>query len=354
MDSATPVPGQGTQLLQEWQRLITSGTPGPAACERLLGDLEREHRLEHAWMLLKQARLDAARWGGLQARLKAMVDQARERRMNQWQNDPRRRTLRLRFTVQTPAAGAHPAGLLALLARALLAAGLPVAMGLEKSPRPAIRLGHPLPASVPGDSEWADLVLLEGPGTPLAELPTRINAHMPAGLRVLECVQVPNHASPVADLCRLARWRWTCPDPQARAKVEAFIHCERFEIDKPGKVAGEKAARRVDLRPLLEDLRWEGDDLLFQTRIAPGEAANPGKYLLAILGREAPSGAAGQGVASQGLARIAVELGEDPRLAQGGRFEPKLHNMYEDATLLTGGDHIRIVEEDDDEPILLG
>jgi radical SAM-linked protein len=349
MDSATPVPDPGSQALQEWQRLISTGTPDPAACALLLPDLERGRRLEHAWMLLKQARLDAARWGELQARLKALVDQARTRRIHQWQTDPRRRTLRLRFAVAAPAASEHPAGLLALLARALIGCGLPVAMGLEKSPRPALRLAHPLPPEVPGRSEWADLVLLDAPGTPLAELPARINAQAPAGLRVLECVEVPNHASPTAELCQRAHWRWSCPDAEARERIEAFMASESYEIDKPGKVAGEKGARRVDLRPLLRDLRWDGGDLLFQTSIAAGEAANPGKYLLAILGRERGPGAAGSG-----LTREAVVLAEDPRLEQGGRFEPKLHNMYEDATVLHAGGSIRIIDEDDEEPIVLG
>ncbi len=49
-----------------------------------------------------------------------------------------------------------------------------------------------------------------------------------------------------------------------------------------------------------------------------------------------------------------MELGEDPRLLQADRFQPKLHNMYEDAVLLGAEGNIRIVDEDDEEPIRLG
>ena len=353
MENPTPVPGQGSTSLQAWQDFVAGGNAQAPGLEELLAGLERDGRLEHAWLLLKQARLDPARWGGLQARLKAKVDQARTRRMHLWQADPQRRTLRLRFAALAPVSALHPAGLLALLARTLLAAGLPVAMGLEKSPRPAVRLGHPLPPGVPGCSEWADVVLLEGPGTAVADLPARINGHAPEGLRLLECVPVPNHASPVAELCRRAHWRWTCPARDlaaARERMAGFLASERFEIAKPGKVDGQKGTRLLDLRPLLEAPEWAGAALGFRTRIAPGEAANPAKYLAAILGVEV----LGEGADGTGLARTGVDLGEDPRLLRGAAFEPKLHNMYEDATVLDAGGRLRIVDEDDDEPIVLG
>jgi radical SAM-linked protein len=328
--------------------MIVSGRPEAEGLEQLLADLESERRLEHGWLLLKQARLDHAVWGGLQARLKALVDQSRGRRMGRWQVDPERRTLRLSFEVRAPACSQHPAGLLAELGRALLSAGLPVAMGLEKSPRPAVHLGHPLPLMVEGCEEWADLDLLEPAGLPLAELPERINAHAIQGLRVLQCLQIPNYASRVAELCRRAHWLWPCPAERldaARERMAAFIGSERYEIEKSAKVDGQKGTTRVDIRPLLEDCLWEGATLTFQTRIHKGEAANPCKLLAAILGPEPPV---------QGLVRTRVELGEDPRLDQAEKFEPKLHNMFEDAVLLESGGTISLVDdEDDDEPLVI-
>lgn len=345
MENPASVPAQGPQSLQTFARMLTAEPPEPEPFEQLLGALEAERRLEHAWLLLRQARLEPARWGRLQARMKTVLEASRRRRMSLWQTDPDRVTLRLRFALRAPAC-AQPA--LPLLVRTLMEAGLPVAAGLEKSPRPAVRLGHPLPAQVEGCSEWADAVLLEAAPVPLGDLPALINAHAPEGLAVLQCLQVPNYASPVAELCRAAHWRWTCPEPeldQARERIDGFIRSERFEIDKPAKIGGQKGLKRVDIRPLLEDCRWAGGDLLFRTRIAPGEAANPRKLLAAILG---------PGLEIQGLERTAVDLGEDPRLLQAEKFEPKLHNMFEDAVLLGAEGNIRIVEEDDDEPLKLG
>jgi radical SAM-linked protein len=348
MEKLNSAPLQGSQALSALQAMLAAPPPEGDPLEQLLVELEQEQRLEHALLLLKEARLDPGLWGGFRARLKARVEASRARRMSRWQGDPERRSLRLRFEVLAPACGQHPAGLVALLARTLMAAGLPVAMGLEKSPRPALHLGHPLPLQVEGFSEWADVVLLENVPVALAELPARINAQAPQGLRILECLQVPNFASPVAELCQRAHWRWRCPAEwleRARARMDRFVASERFEIEKPAKVQGQKASKLLDIRPLVAECRWDGTDLLFQTRIAPGEAANPRKLLAAILDL---------GVPIEGLARLGVELGEDPRLLQADKFQPKLHNMFEDAVLLDSGSHIRIVEDDDEEPIRLG
>ena len=354
MEPILPDPLSGPPSLQSLQRLLAAGPPEPEALGPLLADLAREQRLEHGWMLVKQARLDPRTWGDLQARLKAAADQARLRRLSQWQGDPARRQLRLQFEVRGPAAAAPVSGLAAVLARALMDAGLPVAMGLEKSPRPAVQVGHPLPLQAEGHGEWADAALLEPVATPLAELPARINAHAPEGLRILQCLLVPTYASKTAELCRRAHWRWSCPPERleaAQKRMAAFLASDRFELERTGKVDGQKAAKRVDIRPLMEDCRWAGADLLFQTRIAPGTAANPRKLLAAIMG---DLGLRELETPGPGLARLRLELAEDPRLDQAEKFEPKLHNMFEDAVALGAGGNIRIVEDDDDEPVRLG
>ncbi|MGA2080547.1 MAG: TIGR03936 family radical SAM-associated protein [Holophaga sp.] len=331
-------------------RMLAAGFPEDAdeVLDRALQDLERERRLDQAWLLLRQARPDPARWGGFMARVKARVNQGRGLRMNLSATDPDRITLRLQFELRTPACVHNPAALLGVLTGALLAAGFPVALGPDKSLRPAIHLGHPLPPMVEGRGEWADVALTEGTRATERELADRINEHAPPGLRILQCRQVPNHGSPVADLCRQAQWRWTCPAPAleaARERVEAFLASPVFEVGRTGKIGGQKGAKRVDIRPLLEDCRWEGAELRFRTRLAPGEATNPRKLLSAILGLEIPP---------DGLARLSVDLGEDPRLAEPGKFEPRLRNIYEDAVLLESGGSIRILEDDDDEPVVLG
>ena len=73
---------------------------------------------------------------------------------------------------------------------------------------------------------------------------------------------------------------------------------------------------------------------------------NPLKALAGLLGWEPQD--------IQGLVREAIELAPDPRLGQAERFETKLRNLYEDAVPLSGGSHITLVDEDDDEPLRLG
>jgi hypothetical protein len=202
---------------------------------------------------------------------------------------------------------------------------------------------------VPGHGEWADAVLTRAVEVPLLELPARINAFAPEGLEILRCLPVPNYATPVAELCRSAYWRWPCPPglkALAEAKVEAFLGASSFELEKPGKTGGQKGAKRIEIRPLVKSLVWEGPALALCTRIDAGQAPNPRKLLGAILGVEP--------AAITGLERLGLELAEDPRLLQADRFEPKLHNMFEDAVLLEAGSHIRIVEGDDDDPIIIG
>ena len=349
MEQSASKPPQEVSSLQIFQNLIQAAPPEPGALQGLLAALGAENHLEHALTALKQARPDPLLWGGVLAGLKEAVARSRTRRMSLWQVDPRRRTLRLCLEVRSPACGLHPPALLSALARMLMEAGLPLAMGLEKNPRPAVHLGHPLPLGVEGLCEWADAGLQEAPGVPLEALPGLLSAHAPEGVKVLRCAFVANHGSGVAELCRLGRWRWDCPEALlglARDRVAAFLASERFEVGKPAKVGGQKAAKVVDLRPLLGEVAWDGPALGFHTRLGPGEAANPRKLLAAIL-EVLPE-------AIQGLVRTAVDLREDPRLLQEEKFAPKLHNMFEDAVLLGSGGNVRIIDEDDDEPLRLG
>jgi len=140
-----------------------------------------------------------------------------------------------------------------------------------------------------------------------------------------------------------ACWRWDCPadllEP-AQAKMDAFMRASHFEIEKTGKVEGRKMLKRIEVRHVVEHLAWEGDSLFFSTRLQAGEAPSPLKLLGGILG-VAPD-------QIQGLTRLKVVLGQDPRLEQSEKYEPKLHNIYEDAVLLEGPGNLEFIDDDDD------
>jgi len=343
-----PPPAPESAPLKAFQAMAGGGPPAAEEVENIILALDQSSNLEHALAWLRDRALEP-RWAPFRARLKAAVAVSRARRMSRWQTDPERRTLRVLFQVDGPAVGLHPPALAALLAKAILDAGLPLAMGLEKTPRPAVHLAHPLPLGCPGRAELADVGFTRAAGVPEAELPALLNAAAPPGLRFLSCDLVPNHASPAADLCRSALWRWACPGDRlasAREQVAAFLAADRFEWAKPGKSGGQKAIKQVEIRTLVLGMAWAGATLEFRTAILSGQAPNPQKLLAAILGAEPAE--------ITGLERLGLELAEDPRLLHADRYQPKLHNMYEDAVLLEAGSHIRIVEGDDDEPLVLG
>lgn len=332
-------------------REILAKEPDPTSLEVLIPGLKKAGLIEQALLELKRAHPRKGKedpWASVRARLEPEVARERERRMGGWQRDPQRCTLRLRLEIRAAACRLHPPAQQSLLAQAFLEAGLPLAMGLERSPRPLVRWGHPLPQGVEGLSEWADIVLRTAPDSPLDSLPERINAHAPEGLRVLTAMPLSNHASPVLDLCREARWAWACPPallPMASERLATFLAAATFQIEKSGKVGGQKQMKPVEVRHLVRAMTWEGERLLFTTGLSAGEALSPMKLLAGVLGLEA--------AAITGLTRLGVDLGEDPRLARIDKYEPKLHNIFEDAVLLESGSHIRIVEEDDDEPLIL-
>lgn len=346
-----PLTNPNSQDLQAFRGVLACEVPDFSVLDSWIQKLAEQNLLEQALIELKHRypRLPPeSPWRLFRLRLEAATEQARERRMHTWQRDPHRRTLRLCLEVRTPACNLHPPALQAALAQTLLDSGLPIAMGLEKKPRPMVHLGHPLPLGVEGLAEWADVSLREPSKAPLAELPSRIEPHCPPGLRILQVEGISNHASAVLELCQKAHWAWTCPSTlmtAARARLDRFAAASSYTIGKRGKVDGQKQVKQVEVRHLVLDMDWRGHDFLFSTRVSAGEALNPIKLLAGVLALEPE--------AITGLTRLRVDLAEDPRLKVAEKYEPKLHNIFEDAVLLESGSNIRLIEEDEEEPILL-
>lgn len=345
-------PNQSLPVLHAFREALACEGPPAQGNEATLAELMQQGLLEQALLELKRKRPRMKSddpWHALLQRMEAEVAKARVRRMHLWQLDPNRHSLRLQMAVRAPVCSLHPSALQAALAQALMESGLPLAMGLEKTPRPLVRLGHPLPLGVEGLSEWADAILREPPAIPREDLAERISEHCPHGLRILQVKAIPNHASPVLELCLKASWAWACPKELRATAAERFSRFEcaaSYEIAKIGKVEGQKQVKQVEVRHLVLRMGWEGDAFCFMTGLSAGEALNPAKLLAGVLALDAS--------AIHGLTRLEVELAEDPRLCSAGKYETKLHNIFEDAVLLESGPTLqRVEEEEDDEPILL-
>ena len=348
MRSVDLTPGPGNPTFKAFQDLLDGEAPDATTVEQILSRLQAEGLAETALALFRKHRFPPGsardpRWNGLRLGLESAAEKARGLRLLQWQLSPGRRTLRFRFEVHSPASGLNPSLLLHNLVQTFLKAGLPIAMGMEKTPRPMVTLGPPLPMEVEGLSEWVDCALREPSALAAEEWPSRLAAHCPPGLRFLDARLIPHPSSTLLELAREARWRWNCPEDLqglARPRLEAFRQASRFEIEKTGKVEGRKGVKRIEVRAFVLDMEWREEVLFFSTRIAPGEIPSPLKLLAGILG-VAPA-------RIQGLCRLEVSLAQDPRLGESHKYESKLHNIYEDAVLLESDGPVRLLEEDDD------
>ena len=339
--------------LQRFELVISAPEPDWDAALALLPEIEKQGHAEAAQARLRHHRMPKGahppKLKQLKIRLGVAAEKARDRRSAETRLDSERGILRLGYGRGQALAGLNPAQFLSLLSRVLIAAGLAPVLSLERTPRPLLTLGHPLPVGLTGRSEWADAELSPIPKDREDMLLARLNAAAPAGLCFSGCAALPVYATPVLDLSRFAHWRWPCPAElreDAETRLAAFAAATTFCIEKTGKVSGQKSVKQLEVRHQVVALAWENGDLSFTTRISAKEALNPQKLLAGILGLET--------AAIQGLERIAVELAEDPRLQQAERFEPKLRNIYEDAVLLSAGPNLQIVDEDEDEPLHLG
>ncbi len=281
----------------------------------------------------------------LALRLAPLAAAEQQRRAARWQLDTRRTLIRFTFAKETGALDFDDGDLHALFLQAFRLEGLLLALDLGKRPRPLLTSGLPLAAGLGSRCEPMDAVLKREPPEDSAELMTRLNGRLPEGLRIEQWMSLPGYATAPSELARLSRWTWKV-DPGLRTRAEAgtaaFLQASTWPWERgPGK-----SETPLDLRRVIPDMRWTDAGLDFTTRMGPHLAVNPLKLLGAVLGLEPAD--------ITGLVRTGVDYDPDPRLGQADRFEPKLKNMYEDAVLLGGGSNIVLVDEDDDEPTILG
>lgn len=305
-----------------------------------LAELEAAELVEEALEWARSSRGDAT-W---KAKLEPLATAAKAKRAARVHLDGSRVSARARYAKDGAALGFGPQELQQLFGEALRLEGLPLELDLGKRPRPLLTCAPPLPFEVGGDAEWLDVALKRSAES--EDLLDRLNRRLPSGLALLSWEELPAWATPVAELCDTAEWSWPCDDPEAGAKIAAFLASDSFFLDKAGKVEGQKQEKRVNLRPAVLNMAVEDGVLRFRTALAVNPALSPLKLLGAILSR-APE-------TITGLRRTGFGMVEDPRLKQGDRYTAKLKNMYEDAVLLGASSNITIVDEEDDEPLSLG
>ncbi len=319
-----------------------------SAARALFTELQSKGLLEEAHERVRESVRQAPSLQALKLEMDPMAEQARKRRSANWQLDAKRVRVRLRFSRGAGLVALGTPELQTLLVEALRLEGLRPALELSRNPKPLLQIAPPLSVGVEGWRECAECELFEPVREEAGQVVHRVNDRLPEGLALVAWAELPTWASASTGLAREAHYAWPCTLPldEARARVEAFLAAPVFHLGKAGKVEGQKAEKLVDLRPHVTEMHLDRGTLRFTMALQSGVALNPLKLLGGLLGVDAAG--------LRGLVREDVILEEDPRLAKAERFETKLKNLYEDATLLTSGGNITLVDEDDDEPLRLG
>lgn len=155
--------------------------------------------------------------------------------------------------------------------RALRRAQLPVAYTEGFSPRPRTAFGPPLPLFVEGARELSDIELIEE--VPVGEVLERMNAVLPAGIRLLDGRYVAARAASITAAISQASYR---VEPREGAldvtsdHLTAFLAREAITITKESK--GQK--KTVDIRPAIVALALSDGGLDAVVEASPQRSLN--------------------------------------------------------------------------------
>jgi len=144
---------------------------------------------------------------------------------------------RLRFTSHRDFARAFE--------RALRRAGVPVAYSAGFTPHPKVSYVGAAPTGVASEAEYLELALAEA--VDVEQLRAALDASLPPGLDVLECVEVRPGTGGLADRVEASGWQVELPGvaPEAAAAaVAAFLAVDRVEVERLTK----DGRRRLDAR----------------------------------------------------------------------------------------------------------
>ena len=166
--------------------------------------------------------------------------------------------------------------------RVLRRAELPLEYTRGFNPRPRLQFAAALPVGLTSEAELVDVWLTERVSLdPASALIERLNATSPGGLRTLQVAEVPIKAPALPPQVISAEYAITPNDPDLSAddlwaRAQTLLAQTRIERVLRGKP--------YDLRPLIQDLRPDGDGVLV-ARLSTGERANArADELIAALG----------------------------------------------------------------------
>ena len=193
--------------------------------------------------------------------------------------------LRLRYAV-TDACQLNHRELLADWERAAREAGIAVAYSEGKRPAPQISVGALLPQGVTSDDEVMDIFLSERINPPVAF--DALRERVPLGISLQSVDEIGASSASLQSQIRWAEYRVEVPTGETSAEYLQQAIDELLESDTwPAEYRREKKVREYDLRPLVIDVRLEGErDGCFVLRLAlvaeQGRSARADQVVLAL------------------------------------------------------------------------
>ena len=179
--------------------------------------------------------------------------------------------LRLLFVKEAQASYLSHLDLMRTFQRVFPRAGLTLRHSQGFHPHPLISIVLPLPVGQSSECELLDFEVERDDGGP--DVAERLNAGLPAGLRVRECYQAERGARELAFLrARLALDYDRGVPSGAADKLRALFARDEVLVEKRTK---HKALARIDVVPLLRSVAWAEEDGRVTADVVAA-AQNPG------------------------------------------------------------------------------
>lgn len=155
-----------------------------------------------------------------------------------------------------------------MMQRAFLRAGIAIKHSEGYHPHAYVSIALPLPVGQESLCELMEFAVVDG--TPLEEIPARLNAVFPAGLRAVECYDSERKLRHLALLRVRVTLEYDHGAPDRLRLAELFAR-EQLIVEKKGK----KGPTELDIRPLIHQLavRDCADGLELEATVS---AQNPG------------------------------------------------------------------------------
>lgn len=161
--------------------------------------------------------------------------------------------------------------MLRMFRRALARASLPVRFTEGFNPRPRMTIPLPRPVGVASQAELL-VVELDEPIEP-DEAARRLAAQMPGGIRITEGRSVPQGPMPRPERVRY-RLEPDAPIPgELEHRFRHLLQQEAIEVTRSDPDSG--AARRVDVRPFIKEIRMDGCAIEFDTVVTDRGTVRP-------------------------------------------------------------------------------